>query len=77
MPIPNEVIDELINFRDNYRTFNRIYKDLQGHTWEYVAIGNGKVLGYGKDRKSLMKKYRNVKGVFIELIIPQDIIWTF
>jgi len=73
----DEVIDELINFRENYRTFNRIYKDIQEHAWEYVAIGNGKVLGYGKDRKSLMKRYRDVKGVFIELITPPDIVWMF
>ena len=75
MPIPKEKIDELINLRENFRTYNRLYKDLQEHMGEYVAIGNGKLLGYGKDKKSLIEEYKDLKGVLVELITPEYISW--
>jgi hypothetical protein len=75
MTIPTEETNELVQLRENFRFYNKYYRELQGHIGEYVAIGNGRILGYAEDKNSLIEKYKDVKGVLVELITPEHISW--
>lgn len=73
--VSSEEINKLLQFKENFIVFNKHYNELQSHLGQYVAIGNGKILEYLPDRETLVKKYQNVAGLFVELITPDSIPW--
>ncbi len=73
--IPPEEIDKLVKFKENFAIFNKKYSELQEHLGEYVAIGDGRVLGFSSDVEVLLNEYKNVPGLFVRLITPKNIHW--
>lgn len=71
---PKEV-ENFRKFRNNFELFNRKYEEFKTHIGEYVAISDGKVMGFGSTDKEMRQKYGAIEGVFIDLITADNILW--
>jgi hypothetical protein len=40
-----------------------------------VAIAERKILGYSDDLDSLIKEFGSIKGLYVDLITPDNLIW--
>jgi len=73
--IPQQMIRSFEKFRNNYNLLNENFELLKKNEGKYVAIGNGKILGFSDSRESLVKKYGSIEGIYIDLITPSNILW--
>jgi hypothetical protein len=70
-----EQIRSFRKFSDNFESFNRMHNELQSHVGKYVAISDGKVLGYAHTKEELLGKFKTVPGIFIEQITENNLLW--
>ncbi len=70
-----EQVKTFRKFSDNFESYNRMYNDIKSHVGEYVSISEGKILEYAKTREKLVNKYKDVPGVFIEMITDSNLYW--
>lgn len=75
MQIPQEVLEDFKRYANNAKFANEKYQELKRHVGEYVAIADGKILGYSFSKDELFEKYGNTTGVFIDLITPENLVW--
>ncbi len=65
----------LRRFSDNHKWLNENFEKLQEYVGRYVAIDNGAVIGIGKTREELERRFSDRPGVYIELISPAKLVW--
>ncbi len=70
-----EEIKKLLQFKENFVIFNKQYSKLQEHLGEYVAIGDGKILGFSPEKDALLNKFQKVSGLFVEQVTSESIPW--
>lgn len=75
MQIPLEVLEDFTEYAKNAEYANSIYQELKSHVGYFVAIAEGRILGYSSDKEELTEKFGNIKGVYIDLITPENLIW--
>lgn len=73
--LPDDVISSFREFSRNVRILAESYEMLRGREGEYVAIGQGKVLGFSRRRNDLLKRYGKVEGLLIDLVTDPDMPW--
>ncbi len=72
--IPMELLSSFKKYAENFEWAQQNFETLQEHVGKYVAIANKEILGFGDDKKSIEKKFKNVDGLFIDLITP-TLLW--
>ncbi|MCL5732097.1 MAG: DUF5678 domain-containing protein [Candidatus Thermoplasmatota archaeon] len=72
---PNEAIASFKKFIHNYEAANNMYEELKDHVGKYVAVDDGKILGYANTYREAMERFGNTKSVFIDLITDKNIFW--
>lgn len=75
MQIPPEVLDDFAEYVKNTRYANSMYQELKDHVGHFVAVADGKILKYSLDKDELTAEFGHLKGLFIDLITPENLIW--
>lgn len=73
--IPSDVVGRFQKFSDSVKVAFGSFELLQKHIGEYVAVGEGKILGFSDNKEELMKRYASIEGLFVDLITPHNILW--
>ena len=71
--VPSDVLRKFKKFQENFEFANKNLERIQEHLGEYVAIGNGEILGFSEDKMALLRKFASVEGLFVSLITPSNI----
>ena len=73
--IPKEMLTAFKAFSENVDYAFTNYELFKGHEGQYAAIGNRAILGFSEDRGGLEEEFKQVNGLFIELITPENLHW--
>jgi hypothetical protein len=73
--LPDNLVASFKKFKSNYEAANNMYDELKKHMGKYVAVDNGKVLGYTDTYQEAIKKYGSSESVFIDLVTDNSIFW--
>lgn len=74
--LPNDLIASFKKFRSNYEAANSMHIELKEHIGKYVAVDDGKILGYTSTYEEAMEKYGTSESVFIDIITASNIYWV-
>jgi hypothetical protein len=73
--LPSELIAGFKKFKSNFEAANEMYDQLQDHIGKYVAIDDGKILGYADTYEEAVEKYGKIVGIYIDLVSKENIFW--
>jgi hypothetical protein len=71
----NEAIAIMKRYSENHDWLNRNFKELQKYGNKFVAIDNGGVIASADTRDEVEEKVKGRKGVYIEMITADGILW--
>lgn len=70
-----EAVAIMKRYSENHDWLNRNFKKLQKYRNKFVAIDDGSVIISADTREEVEEKVKGRKGVYIEMITADDILW--